>query len=651
MNLETVFWVIHLLLMAVFAAGIWNLFVPWRKSALPAVFPHAPSGWGALLRAWFVEGWFNRRLGQRSTWRWAGHFLLLNGFLLLALLSAVSVLFEKILPLFPGLDGAALAKMVSRDQPLKAFLNDTGSLMMSIGWLFYAVRRYLARPAQLRSDGRDSGLLLGLGLILLTGWLLEAVRINAVQSPAQFSYIGVPLAQLAGRLPLAWGEVFELSYLVHGLLASALIAAVPYSKFMHALAASFTTALSANPAEGGSGTSPEYTLRQHFELNACTRCGECIPWCPTYQEKPGSEAITPLQKIAFVREAAYRRQGFLGIRSRELALSDWQNHAHGVYDCTLCGRCAVVCPVHIRTRDLWINMRAELAGANLLPEPIQQLSATLTTTHNLAGDPANDRSGWSDNLEVPPSRVTQTGAVETLYFVGCVASQYPQTFSIPRGMSRILERCGESYGVLGNEERCCGFPLIVAGLRSEAAALARHNLETVRRLGAKTLLTTCPSCYRTWKEEYPRLLGEALGFEMAHAVEWLADKAAAGALPLKPLKCTVTYHDPCDLGRSSGLYDAPRAVIRAVPDIELIEMAHSHELALCCGGGGDVEMVDKGLTSAVAQRRMDEARSTGAELVLTACQQCVRTLSAAAREMKSGLQVSDLVTFIAKQML
>jgi Fe-S oxidoreductase len=170
-------------------------------------------------------------------------------------------------------------------------------------------------------------------------------------------------------------------------------------------------------------------------------------------------------------------------------------------------------------------------------------------------------------------------------------------------------------------------------------------------VGAKRLVAACPSCYHTWKHDYPRIFGEPLGFEVLHATEALEEIVDQGRIELKPFKRPVTYHDPCDLGRTSGVYQAPRNVIRAIPDVRFAEMEHHHEYSLCCGGGGDVEMADKDLTAAVAQRRVEEAAATEAQVILSACQQCERTLAEAARRARIRVRPMDIAELIAKQMV
>jgi heterodisulfide reductase subunit D len=395
-----------------------------------------------------------------------------------------------------------------------------------------------------------------------------------------------------------------------------------------------------------------FGFRQLLELDACTRCGECVKWCPTFTEKQALDEITPLRKIERVR--SFMRAQALGPLGRLFGFrrateETLQAFSTGTYDCTLCGRCAVVCPVNIDTRALWIAMRETLVDQQVYPELFDHLRETVTTCYNISGDANEERLIWSQNLPEIPQGVSGKEQAEMIYFVGCVASFYPQSYSVPQSMVEILERVGVDYLTLGGEEWCCGFPLIIAGMGDAAVESVRHNVAAVRRTGAKRLMAACPSCYHTWKDEYPHILGEPLGFEVLHATEWLEEIVGAGELELQPLEETVTYHDPCDLGRTSGVYDAPRNVIRAIPGVTFVEMRDHHEYSLCCGGGGDVEMADKELLAAVARSRIAQAAETGAQYLLSACQQCTRTLAGAARQEKVRVRVMDVAELVARQ--
>jgi heterodisulfide reductase subunit D len=673
MNFETIFWAIHLPLMALFLVGLGDLVHIWLQGrvvgegnpsagrkflillgrGLRAIFSRRLP---VILRNFIVEAWFNRRLWVVSRWRWLSHFLLLNGFLLLMVMSGIAAVADKILHRLFGLGGVPwIAMWYTPDHPVTALLNEIGAVMMTAGLLFYIVRRYITRPAQLRTGSMDTWLVVGLGLILLSGWITEIARLNAGYNGTApyLAFIGYPLSLLVAGWNLPWEELSEWMFLVHGLWTSVVIVTIPYSKFIHAAAAPLLETFEGvrqEPAAVAKEGRP-FTFWQMVALDACTRCGECTLWCPTFTEKPELDAITPLRKIEAVRRFTHRELGLIprligGDGGSGQAL---QTHSAGTYDCTLCGRCAVVCTAHIPTRELWIAMRQELVAKDVYPEAFDALRERVLGCHNISGDDNNSRLIWSENLPEIPAALRGKTQAEVVFFVGCVSSFYPQCYSIPQSLVQVMEGAGVDYMALGGEEWCCGFPLVIAGMGDAAVEVMRHNLEAVRKTGARFLVATCPSCYHTWEHDYPRILGEPLGFEVLHATEFVARLLHEGRLRLQPLEEVVTYHDPCDLGRTSGIYEAPREIIRAIPGITFVEMEHHHEYSLCCGGGGDVEMADKSLTEKVARRRIQEAQATQAKLLLSSCQQCKRTLAGAARQEKVRIRVLDVVELVAQQ--
>jgi heterodisulfide reductase subunit D len=161
----------------------------------------------------------------------------------------------------------------------------------------------------------------------------------------------------------------------------------------------------------------------------------------------------------------------------------------------------------------------------------------------------------------------------------------------------------------------------------------------------------CPSCYHMWKHTYPGLLddGELDGIEILHETEMLAELVRANRLRFKPWPVTVTYHDSCDLGRKSGIFEAPREVLRSIPELKLLEMADHHENSLCCGGGGNLETFDQELAQALPRRRLEQAQHAGAQYIVVSCQQCKRTLFRAARREKIRVHILDLAEVVASQ--
>ncbi len=395
-----------------------------------------------------------------------------------------------------------------------------------------------------------------------------------------------------------------------------------------------------------------FTLKQLIELEACTKCGECIRWCPTYVEEE-LEEITPLSKISRYKNFIKGQYGgwlarLFGIRPP--SEDDVAAFGEGTFKCTLCARCQVVCPIQIDTRALWIAMRQQLVDWGEYPEIFNTMQETITSSYNISGDENATRLIWSENLAKVPEGIAGKAGAETVYFTGCVGAFYPMVYGVPQSFVQILEALGLDFTTLGGEEWCCGFPLVIAGMGKWTAELVRHNVEAVRAIGAKRLVATCPSCYHTWKHDYPAMLGEPLGFEVLHATELLAELIEAGKIEWRGFRHPVTYHDPCDLGRTSGVYEAPRQIIQAIPGIEFTEMADNRQYSLCCGGGGDAEMGSPDLTAAVARRRLEQAQATGAKVIVSACQQCKRTLAGAARKEKIRLKVYDITELVWEAM-
>jgi heterodisulfide reductase subunit D len=317
--------------------------------------------------------------------------------------------------------------------------------------------------------------------------------------------------------------------------------------------------------------------------------------------------------------------------------------------CTACKSCQVRCPRGISLTDTMLALKeyATRKGINV-PTGMQILGETVTTRYNISGDDNASRQIWSENLPHTPLGVRpRRRRAEVVYFIGCVGSFYPRVYSIPQSLVQVLELAEVEFTTMGEDEWCCGYPLYVAGMRDRLAELARHNVRQVRRIGAQRVIFTCPSCYYAWSHLYPEV-ADVSGIQLQHATEFLTGLLAGERLTLGPVEEIVTYHDPCDLGRKSGVYDAPREVLTHIPGLELREMATSRENALCCGGGGDVEISDPTVSTRVAGRRLAQVQATGAQYVVSACQQCKRTLQEGARRNKIRVRAIDVAELLWK---
>ena len=274
------------------------------------------------------------------------------------------------------------------------------------------------------------------------------------------------------------------------------------------------------------------------------------------------------------------------------------------------------------------------------------MGQNILSAHNISADDNSNRLMWSENLEQVPQGLERQKGARTLYFVGCVSSFFPMTYVIPQAFVQILEAAGESFTALGGEEWCCGYPLVMAGMGAQAGETIRHNVAQVRELGAERVVTTCPACYHMWKHFYPEILGEELDVEVVHSTQVLAQLLEQGRIKLKGMPNRLTYHDPCDLGRKNDLYDPPRRVLQAIPELSFAEMSDNRRDALCCGGGGNVETFNPNLVGELSQRRFSQALETEAQIIVSACPQCERTLTAEARREKARVKVMDLMEFV-----
>jgi len=331
--------------------------------------------------------------------------------------------------------------------------------------------------------------------------------------------------------------------------------------------------------------------------------------------------------------------GVLGGRNG-VSAEQWERFQAGVFSCTLCGRCEQFCPVGIKTRGLAMALRLELATARcMMPKNLGVARDAVAEEGNVFRFPNEDRAMWAEFLDDIPADLMDKDHAEVLYFVGCVSSFSPAVQEIPQAFLQVLLKAGMDVALLAGKERCCGFPLIMGGLAGDARALIDHNMAELRRLGAKLVVFNCPSCYYTWKKYYPV---EAEGIRLAHASEVINDLVQSGRLVFESGAMPVTYHDPCDLGRGLGVYDVPRDVLKRFAPADYIELTPSREAALCCGGGGDVEMWDPDLVAGVNTVLTDAVLTTGAGLLVQACPQCKRVTQRGLESRGAGVRTLDI---------
>lgn len=375
------------------------------------------------------------------------------------------------------------------------------------------------------------------------------------------------------------------------------------------------------------------------EIYSCSRCGTCkyvyhvyVDSCPA-GKKFRFETFYPSGKLHIAR----------GLLEGKL---NWSERIRDIlYSCPTCGNCMIQCQArhHNEMVDIFEALRADAVSNGCGPLPNHKVFAeSIEAEHNPYKEKHQERLNWMEGIE---SEVPQKEKADIVYFVGCTSS-YRQK-DLAQATVKVLNKVGADYTV-SEDEWCCGSPLMRTGQLKQAKDLVAHNIELIKNKGAKTIITSCAGCYRTLKIDFPKYAEELKDVEILHITEYLQKMVEQGKLklPKKFDNLIVTYHDPCHLGRHSGVYDAPRALIQAIPGLNLIEMGRIRENAWCCGAGGGVKSGFKDWAVEIAEERVKEAEETSCAILLSACPFCKTNLQDAINSTKSQIKFMDIVDLL-----
>ncbi len=317
------------------------------------------------------------------------------------------------------------------------------------------------------------------------------------------------------------------------------------------------------------------------------------------------------------------------------------------FNCTFCGRCMEVCPFGIQTHELWSKVREVVHDLEGTPRNVGMLEGMLDESQNPYGLDPDSRLDWADFTDL--EEIPEKDEAQVAYFVGCTTAFKGANHEVAFATASILNMLGEDWTLLGEDEWCCGSPLLLAGDEHSAKEYAKHNVEVLESRGVKRLITGCSGCYRVFKWEYPKLLGHDLKFEVLHTLEYLLEKLESGELKPEKTDERVIYHDPCELSRLGGLIEEPRKVLAYLAD-DWVEFAEHGIDVRCCGGGGLLQASNNEARLAIVKKRLDEAKSLGADVITSACPSCKLTFVDGARVHEVDIEVLDLVELVAKQL-
>lgn len=372
----------------------------------------------------------------------------------------------------------------------------------------------------------------------------------------------------------------------------------------------------------------------------CNRCAHCfdLSWLGSYNKCPA---------YRYGRFESYTGRGrFFLARALADGVIDYDaDIASRVFACTECRACAEHCFKYIRTTDIYAAMKEDLAERGLVPANLAAGLADeggLGEYHNVYQAPQADRLAWLPDR----SRVNKKAGV--LFYVGCTSAYVRQNMALDT--YALLEKAGIDFAVL-DDEWCCGHPYLAAGEPGKARAFMEHTLEQAAALGARQMVFNCPGCQRSFRDDWPKLAGEALPVDAFHAVELLAERLARGEVAMERYrpKTVVTYHDPCVLGRWMGVYEAPRRLLAAIPGMTVAEMPRNRRDAYCCGAGGMIRYDFADMANLAGADRIAEAEGTGADLLVSACPACLMQLQQSRQRARSRLKVMDITELLYSQ--
>ena len=396
----------------------------------------------------------------------------------------------------------------------------------------------------------------------------------------------------------------------------------------------------------GVGTIKDFTWKQLLDLDACNSCGRCQDACPAWSS---GKPLSP-RKLVQDLKVHMLTAAVLPANQSDNApplVGEAPSEAE-IWACTTCGACQETCPVYVEHVVKIIDLRRNLVLVqNKMPETAQVMLRNMQSRgHPWAGiQSMRLRGDWTSGLDL--KILAEGDTAHTLFWVGCTGALVERNVAATLAMTRVLKAAGVDFAVLGEAETCCGDPARRAGYEFQFQIMAEQNIETLKNYHIDEIITSCPHCYNTLKNEYPKYGGD---FKVVHYTQLMADLVRQGKLKLtRDLNSRLTYQDPCYLGRYNNVYSEPRQILGAIPKAKLEEMERSRKTSFCCGGGGGHMWIEEQPgTTKINQMRLEHALKTGAETVVTACPFCLQMFeeSIEHKNVKDSLKARDLVEIV-----
>jgi len=561
------------------------------------------------------------------------------------------------------------------------FVGDTAGVLFLLGVGWAILRRYVARPYRLRTKTRpEDALILGtLALLGLTGLITQGFRIALAGRPhfERWAWVGYAVAWAVKH----WGGLSTHStlsawhrslWLVHIGSFFTFVAILPVTKLRHMFTSPINMYLSdrdrpkgamkplPNLTETsmetfGANLVSEFTWKQLLDTDACTVCGRCTSVCPAHATGKPLDPREIVLKLGHVMSVTGADGGVAPIvgQDRELTVS-----AESVFEritpeeiwaCTSCKACDEICPVNIEILDKILDMRRYLSlMESNFPSELGRAYRGLENQQNPWALAQESRADWTAALPdgVPVVDPGEPFTHEYLFWVGCAGSFDDRAKKIAVATAKLLTRAKVDFAILGPSELCTGDPARRSGSEYLFQQLAGQNVENLNGMGVKKVITMCPHCFNTMRNEYPQLGGN---YDVVHHSQFLEWLVSTGRLKLDGARLDerVVYHDSCYLGRHNDIYAAPRRVLGSLKGIELVEAPRNGTLGMCCGAGGARMWMEEMTGTKVNTERSRELLATGASRVATACPYCIVMIDDGVKEHgRDDVVVADIAVHL-----
>ena len=621
----------------VFSVGLWAHYRVWKRASKDL----RAGLWAGPMKRMLLDAFLGVRIFKGDAAAGAMHFLIFWGFFLL-FCGTIALSFHHY----------GLSFLTGKAYLVFSFTMDVAGLMLVSGLLWALWRRYGARVPRLERRTEDLLVLVWLVLAAVSGYMLEAARLKAIASEwGRWSFAGAAL-NLLFKGPKSAREIYPFIWWAHALISLGLVAVIPYTKLFHVLAAPLSIYLqNCPPAKHEPVEGDKFHLKDLAFFDACMRCGRCVDKCPSTN---AGEPFSPREFIQGLKERLWQEMSPLPWR-KDVSLEP-AFKSLPIWHCTTCSACLEVCPVYGPTFEAVCSQRAlAVEEGTTVPSLMVQTLENLYKYKNPWGSSKKKRASWAKGLGVLDITKADEG-VDTCYFVGCTTSFDTRAQAIAKALCSVLDYCHVNYGILGKKEPCCGDIARVVGEQGLFEEQMDETVSLFEKYGISRLVVSSPHCFHAFKNHYSFA---SASFTPFHYTQYLFKLLEQGGLEVKgEFPAIVTFHDPCYLGRHNRIFNAPRKLLKAIPGIELREMAHHGPDSLCCGGGGGRMWQEEfgaapgseSTQQKMSEIRINEAADTGASVVVTACPLCLIMLEDAKKTagLEETLEVLDLNEVLVK---